>query len=126
MRCAPRPNRGATTTPRRSRRTPASSGSCSGGPRRAPARSPKRAAEMANIDPQMLAGSLRRLSGAADQDIAVAVDEVVRAGVVVLRVSGSGLMIADEQSNLHYIASSDGPSHILEEVQSSTGQGPCV
>jgi GAF domain-containing protein len=35
-------------------------------------------------------------------------------------------MIADEQNSLHYVASSDGPSHVLEQVQSETGQGPCV
>src|SRR5688500_14588555 len=81
---------------------------------------------MANIDPQMLAGSLRRLRGSVDHDIVTAVDRAVHACVALFRVSGSGLMIADEQNELHYIAASDGPSHVLEEVQSESGQGPCV
>lgn len=81
---------------------------------------------MANIDPDMLARSLRRLGNAADRDIAGAVDEVVHACVGLFGVNGSGLMIADEQNSLHYVAASDGPSHVLEEVQSESGQGPCV
>jgi transcriptional regulator with GAF, ATPase, and Fis domain len=81
---------------------------------------------MANIDPEMLASSLRRLGAAADHDIGAAVDEAVHACVDLFRVHGSGLMIADEQNTLHYIASSDGPSHVLEEVQSETGEGPCI
>ncbi len=81
---------------------------------------------MANIDPQMLASSLRRLRGAVDHDIVSAVDQAVHACAALFRVSGSGLMIADEQNDLHYIAASDGPSHVLEEVQSASGQGPCV
>jgi hypothetical protein len=35
-------------------------------------------------------------------------------------------MIADEQAALRYIVSSDGPGRILEQVQTDTGQGPCV
>ena len=81
---------------------------------------------MANIDPDMLSSSLRRLGAAADHDVSTVVDEAVRACVALFRVNGCGLMIADEQNNLHYIAASDGPSHILEEVQSRTGEGPCV
>jgi GAF domain-containing protein len=81
---------------------------------------------MANIDPAILAGSLRRMGRAADHDIGAAIDEAVHACVDLFRVHGSGLMIADEQNTLHYIASSDGPSHVLEQVQSETGAGPCV
>jgi len=81
---------------------------------------------MANIDPQLLASSLRRLGAATDHDIGAALDEAAHACVELFRVSGSGLMIADEQNSLRYVAASDGPSHVLEEVQSETGQGPCV
>src|SRR3954449_1595600 len=81
---------------------------------------------MANIDAEMLSSSLRRLGAAADHDIGAVVDEAVRACVDLFRVTGCGLMIADEQNDLHYIAASDGPSHVLEEVQSRTGEGPCV
>jgi GAF domain-containing protein len=81
---------------------------------------------MANIDSRMLADSLRDLQGTADPDIVAAVDQAVHACAALFRVNGSGLMIADEQNTLHYIASSDGPSHVLEEVQSESGEGPCV
>jgi len=81
---------------------------------------------MANIDPDRLAGGLRRLGATADHDINEAVDEVVHACVALMRVNGCGLMIADEQNSLHYIAASDGASHRLEEAQSRTGEGPCV
>jgi GAF domain-containing protein len=81
---------------------------------------------MAHIDPQMLARSLRRLNSAADHDIGSAVDEAVHACVALFGLSGSGLMLADEQNDLHYIAASDGPSRVLEQVQGETGEGPCV
>jgi hypothetical protein len=81
---------------------------------------------MANIDADMLASSLRPLGGAAGRDIVGAVDEVVHACAELFGVNGCGLMIADEQNSLHYVAASDGPSHVLEEVQSESGQGPCV
>jgi GAF domain-containing protein len=81
---------------------------------------------MANIDPHLLAGSLRRLGSAAEHDLGTALDEAAHACVALFRVSGSGLMIADEQSSLRYVAATDGPSHVLEQAQSETGQGPCV
>src|SRR5918998_4882215 len=81
---------------------------------------------MANIDPQQLAGGLSRLGPAGGHDIGSAVDEAVHACADLFGGSGSGLMIADEQNSLHYVAASDGPSHLLEQVQSETGEGPCV
>ncbi|WP_252436225.1 GAF and ANTAR domain-containing protein [Pseudonocardia humida] len=82
---------------------------------------------MPNIDPQNLAASLRRL-GVADghDDITGAIDRAVTACVDLFGVDGSGLMIADDQNTLRYLVSSDGPGRVLEEVQSETGQGPCV
>ena len=82
---------------------------------------------MVSIDPEMLASSLRRLSSAAaHQDVSAAVDEAVHACAALFRVTGSGLMIVDDQHNLHYVAASDGPGRVLEHVQSETGVGPCV
>jgi GAF domain-containing protein len=80
---------------------------------------------MPNIEPQALAASLRRI-GVTDDDITGAIERAVEACVELFGVDGSGLMIADEQSTLHYVASSDGPGRALEEVQSETGEGPCV
>jgi GAF domain-containing protein len=79
-----------------------------------------------HIDPENLAASVRRLRGADGSDVSVAIDRAVRACVDLFGVTGSGLMIADEQNTLRYVVSSDEPGRVLEEVQSRTGQGPCV
>jgi GAF domain-containing protein len=81
---------------------------------------------MANIDPRSLAASLRRLDAQTSRDIGRALEETVRACVAVFGVTGSGLMIADEESSLRYVAASDGPGRVLEVVQVETGEGPCV
>ncbi|MFC7272962.1 GAF and ANTAR domain-containing protein [Paractinoplanes rhizophilus] len=81
---------------------------------------------MANIDPEVLAGTLRRLENAGRGDVAEAVGEVVHAAVDMFGVTGSGLMVADEQHILHYVAASNAPSKIMEEAQSTAGEGPCV
>lgn len=81
---------------------------------------------MSNIDPQSLAASLRRLDAQTTRDVGQALEETVKACVAVFGVTGSGLMIADEQSSLRYVAASDGRGRILEVVQVDTGEGPCV
>jgi GAF domain-containing protein len=79
-----------------------------------------------NVDPQKLAASLRRLGESSGEGISAAIERVVTACVDLFGVDGSGLMVADEQNNLRYVASSDGPGKVLEQVQTDTGQGPCV
>jgi len=81
---------------------------------------------MPNIDPEVLAGSLRRLEKTGAGDILGAVGEVVHAAVDLFQVTGSGLMIVDEQQDLHYVAASSLSSKIMEQVQSRAGEGPCV
>jgi hypothetical protein len=81
---------------------------------------------VANIDPETLSASLRRLGPLDDHDISRALDGAVSACVDLFGVSGSGLMIADQQDALRYVVSSDGPGRVLEDVQTETGQGPCV
>ncbi len=81
---------------------------------------------MANIDPDNLSASLRRLGPAGADDVNAAIGRAVSACVELFGVNGSGLMIADEQNTLRYVVSSDGPGRVLEEVQTETGQGPCV
>ena len=78
------------------------------------------------IDPTSLAASLRRLGTLDGPDIGQALEMTVHACVDLFDVSGSGLMIADEQGALRYVAATDGPGQVLEKVQSETGQGPCV
>ncbi|WP_234027816.1 GAF and ANTAR domain-containing protein [Pseudonocardia dioxanivorans] len=81
---------------------------------------------MPNIDDDALAASLRGLEPAEDADLSVALKEIVTAAVDLFGTSGAGLMVADEQDTLRYAAATDGPGRVLEEVQSETGQGPCV
>ncbi|MGI5128815.1 GAF and ANTAR domain-containing protein [Pseudonocardia sp. CA-107938] len=81
---------------------------------------------MASIDPAGLAASLRRLEGLGEGELLKSLDLVVTACVELFQVTGSGLMIADEQNVLQYAVASDGPGHVLEEVQTETGEGPCV
>ena len=81
---------------------------------------------MPNIDPGLLAASIRRLDRYTDTDVGRALEETVDACTALFQVTGSGLMIADEHDNLHYVAASDGPSRILELMQIEAGQGPCV
>lgn len=78
------------------------------------------------IDPQVLAASLRRLSGTGHQGLQEALQQVVGAAVDVFAVTGSGLMLADEQDVLRYAVATDGPGRHLEQLQTDTGQGPCV
>lgn len=81
---------------------------------------------MVNVDPEKLAASLRRLGHVDDQDVSAALGDTVAACVQLFGVTGAGLMIADQQNALRYAAASDGPGRVLEDVQSRTGQGPCV
>lgn len=81
---------------------------------------------MVNVDPEQLAASLRSLGGSDDHDISSALNAVITACVHLFGVSGAGLMIADQQNVLRYAAASDGPGRVLEDVQTRTGQGPCV
>ncbi|XVV08629.1 GAF and ANTAR domain-containing protein [Actinoplanes sp. CA-131856] len=81
---------------------------------------------MPNIDPEVLASSLRRLEKLDGPDVSGAVADVVHAAVDLFQVTGSGLMIADEENSLHYVAASNAPSKIMEQAQSHAGEGPCV
>lgn len=81
---------------------------------------------MPTIDPETLGASLRRLSGVQDHALEQALEHTVSACVDLFRVTGSGLMVADDQNTLRYVAASDGPGRQLELIQTETGQGPCV
>lgn len=81
---------------------------------------------MSTVDLQALSASLRRLSTSGDKDLHAALDDAVSACVEVFGVTGSGLLVADEQNTLRYVNASDEKGRILEIVQTETGQGPCV
>ena len=81
-----------------------------------------------SIDKDALAASLRRLTdrGHPDANLRAALHEVTEACVDLFGVTGSGIMLADEQNISRYIAASDGPGRVLETIESETGQGPCT
>jgi GAF domain-containing protein len=81
-----------------------------------------------SIDRDALAASLRRLTdrGHPDGNLRAALHEVTEACVDLFGVTGSGIMLADEQHICRYVAASDGPGRVLETVEGETGQGPCT
>src|SRR5688572_7122447 len=81
-----------------------------------------------SIDAAALAGSLRRLatSGQGHDSVAGALGQVLDACVDLFSVDGAGILVADEQDILRYVAASDGPGRILEQVEAEAGEGPCT
>lgn len=80
------------------------------------------------MDAERLSASLR---GLADRDLAQAgihqaLQQVADACVAIFGVTGSGVMLADDQNITRYVAASDGPGRILETAESETAQGPCT
>jgi GAF domain-containing protein len=78
------------------------------------------------MDTDALTESLRRLGNRRDASLRDSLQGVIDACVQVFSVSGSGLMVADQQSVLRYAVATDGPGRALEDVQLESGDGPCV
>ena len=80
------------------------------------------------IDMDALTTSLRRLAARSDsdQDVVASLKAVTEACEALFGVTGSGIMIADEQDITRYVAASDGSGRILESAESETGEGPCT
>lgn len=80
------------------------------------------------IDKDALAASLRRLAdpSTTDSDVIATLTEVTSACVGLFGVTGSGIMLADEQNITRYVAASDGPGSVLEILESEVGDGPCM
>jgi GAF domain-containing protein len=80
------------------------------------------------VDKEALSDSLRRLTDRAhpDGNLRAALHEVTEACVDLFGVSGSGIMLADEQNISRYVAASDGPGRVLETLESELGEGPCT
>jgi len=79
-----------------------------------------------NIDAEQLATSLRQLGKTATDDIGAAINEAVLAAVTLFSVQGSGVMIADQENSLRYVAASGESSRVMEQTQTEAGEGPCV
>ena len=79
------------------------------------------------IDARALADSLRRLREPGDETVLESsLQRIVDACVELFGLSGSGLMLADEHGELHYVAATDPGSTLLEQAQIETAQGPCI
>lgn len=83
---------------------------------------------MVSIDPEALTASLHRLTERTNAPITVltALDEVTQACVALFRVTGGGIMIADEQNITRYVSATDDQGRLLETEETDTGQGPCT
>jgi len=81
-----------------------------------------------SIDEAALAESLRRLSLSREDNgsVVTALEAVLAACVDLFDVGGAGVLIADEQDMLRYVAASDGPGTILERTEADAGEGPCT
>lgn len=79
------------------------------------------------VDPVELTKSLHRLAERNDPgELMSSLREVADACVGIFGVSGSGIMIADDQNITRYVAATDGPGRVLEIAESETGSGPCT
>jgi GAF domain-containing protein len=71
--------------------------------------------------------TLERLREAAlGQEIQSALDQVVNSSTTLFGVAGCGVMFADGDHVLHYVAASDEEGRKLEHAQADVGRGPCV
>ena len=81
------------------------------------------------VDPTRLQSSIDQLSHlrpTGDLDTHTALEQVADACVRLFRVAGSGIMLADQQSMLRYVASSDEAGRRLEVAESESAEGPCT
>ncbi len=83
---------------------------------------------MADFDNDALTESLRRLAtkGQQAQDLLPTLQNVADACVDLFNVTGSGIMLVDEQNVTRYVASSDGAGRLLETAESQFSEGPCT
>ncbi len=81
-----------------------------------------------SIDAAALADSLHRLATTEQghDGVVSALEQVLDACVTLFTVDGAGMLVADEQDILRYVAASDGPGRILEQVEAEAAEGPCT
>jgi GAF domain-containing protein len=86
---------------------------------------------MAAADPTSDPGEVRSVierlrAKQAGSQLPSALEQVVESATSLFAVTGSGIMFADDQHELHYVAASDAHGRHLEKLQSHAGRGPCV
>ena len=81
-----------------------------------------------HIDDAALAESLRRLTHSREDNGSVisALEAVLQACIDLFDVGGAGLLVADEQDMLRYVAATSGPGRLLEKTEAEAGEGPCT
>jgi GAF domain-containing protein len=81
-----------------------------------------------SIDPEALAKSIERLQGVGpgDDGLAEALQLVVDETERLFGVDGAGLMLLAADDHLRYVAASDEPGRVLEQIQEEVGEGPCI
>jgi GAF domain-containing protein len=81
-----------------------------------------------SIDAAALAESLRRLTLSREDNgsVVTALEAVLDACVDLFHVGCAGLLVADEQDMLRYVAATDGPGRLLEQTEAAAGEGPCT
>lgn len=81
-----------------------------------------------NIDDAALATSLRALALSREEhgSVVSALEAVLDACVDLFGVAGAGVLIADEQNMLRYVAATDEPGRLMERTETSAGEGPCT
>jgi GAF domain-containing protein len=85
------------------------------------------AAADATTDPDEVRAAIERLRvKQAGSQLPSALEQVVDSATSLFAVTGSGIMFADDEHELHYVAASDQHGRHLEKLQSSAGRGPCV
>jgi GAF domain-containing protein len=78
-------------------------------------------------DPNEIRRAIHRLQAKeSDSQLPSALEQVVESATSLFAVTGSGIMVADDEHELHYVASSDAHGRHLEKLQSHVGRGPCV
>lgn len=80
------------------------------------------------IDADVLARALAKLRAldTSSSPVELVLGQIVDAAQSVFGVTGTGLMLLDENQVMRYVASSDEPGRILEVAQEKYGIGPCV
>lgn len=82
---------------------------------------------MADFDTDALTASLRRLATQGrTEDLLPTLQGVADGCVDLFGVTGSGIMLVDEQNTSRYVAASDGSGRVLETAESQFGEGPCT
>ena len=79
------------------------------------------------VDPAALNSSLRRLAEQSERnDLHLSLRRVIDYSDQLLSVDGGGVMLADDHGELHYVVANSESSHLLEQLQLDTGEGPCI